>query len=198
MRHPFRPSTLLRLLSLALFLVTLNPAHAGLGRGFNRLLDAVVRIDVREITFEEGAQRFTGGIGSGVIISKDGLILTNAHVVSPQAVEISITLSSLERVGAKLVGWDHWTDLAVLRLNLDEIRQRKLTFASAEFGDSDKLTPGETVYAVGTPYGLTRTVTRGIISNNSRPFYDPRGLDGYEVGPFNNWLQTDAAINPGN
>lgn len=169
-----------------------------MGRGFNRLLDAVVRIDVREITFEDGAQRFTGGIGSGVIISKDGLVLTNAHVVSPQAVEISITLSSLERVGAKLVGWDHWTDLAVLRLNVDEVRLRKLAFASAEFGDSDKLTPGETVYAVGTPYGLTRTVTRGIISNNSRPFYDPRGIDGYEVGPFNNWLQTDAAINPGN
>ncbi len=198
MRHPPLPSTLLRLAAIALIFATLNTAKASLGRGFNRLLDAVVRIDVREITFEDGAQRFTGGIGSGVIISKDGLVLTNAHVVSPQAVEISITLSSLERVGAKLVGWDHWTDLAVLRLNLDEVRQRKLAFASADFGDSDKLSPGETVYAVGTPYGLTRTVTRGIISNNSRPFYDPRGLDGYEVGPFNNWLQTDAAINPGN
>jgi serine protease Do len=197
-RHPFRPSTLLRIIATTLALLALNTARAGMGRGFNRLLDAVVRIDVREITFEDGAQRFTGGIGSGVIISKDGLVLTNAHVVSPQAVEISITLSSLERVGAKLVGWDHWTDLAVLRLDLDEVRQRKLSFASAEFGDSDKLAPGETVYAVGTPYGLTRTVTRGIISNNSRPFYDPRGLDGYEVGPFNNWLQTDAAINPGN
>jgi serine protease Do len=181
-----------------LLLLVQNTAEAALGRSFNRMLDAVVRIDVREITFEDGAQRFTGGIGSGVIISKDGLILTNAHVVSPQAVEISITLANLERVGAQLVGWDHWTDLAVLRLNLDEVQRRKLAFASAEFGDSDKLAPGETVYAVGTPYGLTRTVTRGIISNNRRPFYDPRGIDGYEVGPFNNWLQTDAAINPGN
>ena len=169
-----------------------------MSRGFNRLLDAVVRIDVREITFEDGAQRFTGGIGSGVIISPDGIILTNAHVVSPRAVEISVTLSSLERVGAKLVGWDHWTDLAVIRLDLDEVRRRKLNFTSADFGDSAGLFPGETVFAVGTPYGLTRTVTRGIISNNNRPFEDSRGVNGYETGSFNTWLQTDAAINPGN
>ena len=169
-----------------------------MSRGFNRLLEAVVRIDVREITFEDGAQRFTGGIGSGVIISADGLILTNAHVASPQAVEISVTLASLERVSAKLVGWDHWTDLAVLRLDLDEVRRRKLGFTSADFGDSDGLFSGQTVYAVGTPYGLTRTLTRGIISNNNRPFEDNRGVRGYETGLFNNWLQTDAAINPGN
>lgn len=169
-----------------------------MNRGFSRLLDAVVRIDVREITFEDGAQRFTGGIGSGVIISSDGLILTNAHVASPQAVEISVTLANLEQVGAKLVGWDHWTDLAVLRLDLAEVRRRKLGFAAAEFGDSGALFPGQTVYAVGTPYGLARTVTRGIISNNNRPFEDSRGVRGYETGSFNTWLQTDAAINPGN
>ncbi len=172
--------------------------HAAMSRGFNRLLDAVVRIDVREITFEEGAQRFTGGIGSGVIISANGLILTNAHVASSKAVEISVTLSSLERVSARLVGWDHWTDLAVIRLDLEEVRRRKLSFTSADFGDSESLTPGQTVYAVGTPYGLTRTVTRGIISNNNRPFEDSHGVGGYETGSFNNWLQTDAAINPGN
>ena len=169
-----------------------------MSRGFNRLLDAVVRIDVREITFEDGAQRFTGGIGSGVIISTDGLILTNAHVVSPKAVEISVTLASLERVGAKLVGWDHWTDLAVVRLDLGEVQRRKLQFTSSEFGDSANLFPGQTVFAVGTPYGLTRTLTRGIISNNNRPFEDKGGVNGYETGMFNTWLQTDAAINPGN
>ena len=119
-------------------------------------------------------------------------------MAGPQAFEITVTLSSLERVNAKLVGWDHWTDLAVLRLDMDDVKRRKLSFTSAEFGDSDKLYPGETVYAVGTPYGLTRTVTRGIISNNNRPFSDPNGVEGYETGFFNNWLQTDAAINPGN
>ena len=102
-------------------------------------------------------------------------MLTNAHVASPHAVEISITLPSLERVDAQLVGWDHWTDLALIRLNLDEVRRRGLSFQPAAFGDSGALFVGETVYAVGTPYGLTRTVTRGIISNNRRYFEDTRG-----------------------
>lgn len=169
-----------------------------MSRGFNRLLDAVVRIDVREIQFNDGAKRITSGVGSGVIISNDGLVLTNAHVVSPQAVEISVTLASLERIGAKLVGWDHWTDLALLRIDLETANRRGLSFTTADFGDSDALFVGQTVYAVGTPHGLTRTVTRGIISNNDRYFEDSRGVNGYETGAFNTWLQTDAAINPGN
>jgi len=197
-RHSTTPSILLRLLGFFLFCSALAEVQAGNSRGFNRLLEAVVRIDVRETSFADGAQRFVSGIGSGVIISEDGLILTNAHVASPLAVEISVTLASLERVNAKLVGWDHWTDLAVIRVDLADLRRRKLKFSYAEFGESTRLTPGEPVYAVGTPYGLTRTVTRGIISNNNRPFEDPRGIRGYEVGMFNNWLQTDAAINPGN
>ncbi len=176
----------------------LATAHASMSRGFNRLLDAVVRIDVREVTFDDGSKRFAAGVGSGVIISDDGLILTNAHVADPHAVEISVTLASLEKVGAKLVGWDHWTDLALIRLDVVEVKKRGLTFAHAEFGDSTALYPGETVYAVGTPHGLTRTVTRGIISNTSRYFSDSRGVRGYETGAFNTWLQTDAAINPGN
>jgi serine protease Do len=166
--------------------------------GFDRLLDSVVRIDVSELNFEDGAKRIDAGIGSGVILSQDGLILTNAHVAGPKALDINVTLSSLERVSARLVGWDHWTDLALLRINMDEAKKRGLAFKHAEFGDSDKLYVGQTVYAVGTPHGLTRTVTRGIISNNSRFFEDTEGVDGYETGNFNTWLQTDAAINPGN
>lgn len=169
-----------------------------MNQGFNRLLDAVVRIDVRELTFEEGARRYTASIGSGVILSADGLILTNAHVVSPRAVEVNVTLANLERVSASLVGWDHWTDLAVLRIDPGELKRRQLRFAHARFGRSDTLFPGQTVYAVGTPHGLTRTVTRGIISNNRRYFEDTTGVRGYETGAFNTWLQTDAAINPGN
>lgn len=171
-----------------------------MSRGFNQLLEAVVRIDVREVAFEQGAKRFASSIGSGVILSEDGLVVTNAHVASPRAIEINITLANLERVSATLVGWDHWTDLAVLRLNQSEIarlRGRGLGFTHAEF-NREKLPPGETVYAVGTPHGLTRTVTRGIISNNDRYFEDNRGVRGYETGAFNTWLQTDAAINPGN
>jgi serine protease Do len=184
--------------ALAVALLAAVPAAGDVGRGFNRLLDAVVRIDVREAAFEDGARRFERGIGSGVIISRDGLVLTNAHVVSPRAVEVAVTLASLERVGARLVGWDHWTDLALLRLDLDEVRARGLSFKAAEFGDSEALFPGQTVYAVGTPHGLTRTVTRGIISNPRRYFEDARAVRGHETGSFNTWLQTDAAINPGN
>ncbi len=187
---------MLRTALLGLALVGSLPAS--MSRGFNQLLDAVVRIDVREVAFEDGAKRFSASIGSGVILSADGLILTNAHVASPRAVELSVTLSSLERVGARLVGWDHWTDLALLQLDVAEVKRRGLKFAHAEFGDSDKLFVGETVYAVGTPFGLTRTATRGIISNNNRYFEDSNGVNGYETGAFNTWLQTDAAINPGN
>lgn len=181
-----------------LFVAFAAAAHAGMSKGFDHLLDAVVRIDVREESFDAGARRFTAGIGSGVIVSEDGLILTNAHVASPRSVELSVTLASLERVNATLVGWDHWTDLALLRIDLAEVKRRGLAFTHAKFGDSDGLYPGQTVYAVGTPHGLTRTVTRGIISNNRRYFADNRGVKGYETGLFNTWLQTDAAINPGN
>lgn len=166
--------------------------------GFNRLLDAVVRIDVREVAFEAGAKRYSASIGSGVILSPDGLVLTNAHVASSRAVELNITLANSERVSASLVGWDHWTDLALLRIDLADATRRGLKFAHADFGDSDKLFPGEEVYAVGTPYGLSRTVTRGIISNKNQYLEDLRGVNGYETGLFNTWLQTDAAINPGN
>ena len=169
-----------------------------MSRGFNQLLDAVVRIDVREIAFEAGAKHYTGGIGSGVILSADGLVLTNAHVASPRAVEINVTLANQERISAKLVGWDHWTDLALLRIDMADVAKRALKFTHADFGDSDKLFPGESVFAVGTPYGLSRTVTRGIISNNRQFLVDLSGINGYETGLFNTWLQTDAAINPGN
>jgi serine protease Do len=86
----------------------------------------------------------------------------------------------------------------LLRLDQAELAEKGHDFAVARFGDSDDLAPGETVYAVGTPHGLTRTVTRGIISNPRRFFADSRGVKGYETGQFNTWLQTDAAINPGN
>ena len=171
---------------------------AALKLGFENLLQAVVRIDVREMTFEDGATRLSSGVGSGVILSADGLVLTNAHVVSPRSVEISVTLPSLERVSAELVGWDHWTDLALLRIDMDDAQKRGLQFSVARFGDSERLTPGQIVFAVGTPHGLTRTVTKGIISNTDRFFEASDGVRGYETGYFNTWLQTDAAINPGN
>lgn len=178
--------------------LSLDSSFARAGSSFDRLLQAVVRIDVRETTFAGGSARLVSGVGSGVIMSRDGLVMTNAHVVSPQAVDIWVTLASLERVRAELLGWDHWTDLALLRLDMRDIEERKLGFSVARFGRSDSLKPGQTVYAVGTPHGLSRTVTKGIISNKERYYHDPSGIRGYETGFFNTWLQTDAAINPGN
>lgn len=166
--------------------------------GFQALLDAVVRIDVRETNIEGGAQRLLRGVGSGVIVSDEGHLLTNAHVVSPKAVEISVTLANLERVNAQLIGWDHWTDLAVLQLDMGKIRDRGLDFSVGQLGPDERPKPGQTVYAVGTPNGLMRTVTRGIISNAERFFAGSDTIDGHETGYFNTWLQTDAAINPGN
>jgi serine protease Do len=182
----------------SLVIPLVSPARAAMSRGFNQLLDAVVRIDVRELAFEAGARRYTASIGSGVIMTEDGIVLTNAHVASPRAVDLNITLANLERVSAKLVGWDHWTDLAVLRIDMDQVRKRGWKIAHATFGDSRELYAGQVVYAVGTPHGLTRTVTRGIVSNQNRYFEDTRAIGGYETGTFNTWLQTDAAINPGN
>ncbi len=178
--------------------VDLADNQNGADTGFANLLESVVRIDVRELDFDSGSKRFVSGVGSGVILSEDGLVLTNAHVVSPRVVEVSVTLANLERINAELIGWDHWTDLALLRIDMEDVAERKLSFAHATFGDSDQLRPGQTVYAVGTPFGLTRTVTKGIISNTDRFFETNNGINGYETGYFNTWLQTDAAINPGN
>ncbi len=166
--------------------------------GFKSLLQAVVRLDVWETTYENGGKRTEHGVGSGTIMTKEGYVLTNAHVVNPYAERILVTLANLERVPARLVGWDHWTDLAVVQLDMGEITRRGFKFSVAAFGDSGQLFPGETVFAVGTPNGLARTVTRGIISNTERYFEGSQVGRGYETGLFNTWLQTDAAINPGN
>ena len=109
---------LILLLTGGILLATTSLAETS--RGFKKLLDAVVRIDVREFAYEAGSKRFQSGVGSGVIVSDDGLILTNAHVVGLRAVDINVTLANLERASAELVGWDHWTDLALLRLDQAE------------------------------------------------------------------------------
>jgi serine protease Do len=166
--------------------------------GFQNLLDSVVRLDVREASFRDGTRKTVRGVGSGVILDASGYILTNAHVVGSDVEDILVTLPSLERVTAELIGWDHWTDLALIKMDTGSLAERGITFSHADFGNSDTLYPGQEVFAVGTPNGLTRTVTRGIISNPNRYFSATNQIRGYETGYFNTWLQTDAAINPGN
>ncbi len=126
------------------------------------------------------------GVGSGVIISPDGYIVTNDHVVDG-ATEIRVTLHDRRILNAKVVGVDKLTDLAVLKVNATDL-------PCIVWGDSTKLEPGQTVLAFGSPFGYFQfSVTRGIVSAVDRPnpYSDnPRKPGGY--------IQTDAAINPGN
>jgi serine protease Do len=125
----------------------------------------------------------THALGSGFVISENGMILTNNHVVE-KATEIKIKLQTGKEYDAKLVGRDPKTDLALIQVKPD-----KDFPAPAQLGDSDAMRVGDWVMAVGNPFGLGHTVTTGIISAKSRIL---------GAGPYDDFLQTDAAINPGN
>ena len=121
-------------------------------------------------------------LGSGVIVSDKGLILTNDHVVA-SADEIEVALADGRKLSAKVVGTDPETDLAVLKVDADKLPA--ITFAA-----SDKLNVGDVVLAIGNPFGVGQTVTQGIVSALGR---NHLGINTYE-----NFIQTDASINPGN
>jgi serine protease Do len=155
-------------------------------------------VDARRMEFVAGERRRTGGNGSGVIFDDKGHILTNYHVAG-RAQELTCILYNRERVRAKLIGGDPWTDLAVIQLDLDEVRKKCVTFQWAAFGDSSKVEEGDGVLAIGSPFGLSRSISNGIISCHDRILGSALDLGGgLETGLFNTWLQTDAAINPGN
>lgn len=122
------------------------------------------------------------GTGSGVIISEDGYIVTNNHVIK-DATEIEITLNNKKSYKAKLIGTDSKMDIALLKIDADE----KLPYTA--FANSDSVKVGEWVLAVGNPYNLTSTVTAGIVSAKARNL-DTNGIQSF--------IQTDAAVNPGN
>ena len=129
--------------------------------------------------------RIEHGLGSGVIISPDGYIVTNNHVVDG-ATDVRVTMSDRRILPAKVVGTDPLTDLAVIKIDGHDL-------PNVPWGDSTKLHPGQTVLAFGNPFGFRFTVTRGIVSALNRP--NPSSDDARKPGQF---IQTDAAINPGN
>lgn len=139
-------------------------------------------ITLQDLFYGRGSERTQIGTGSGVIISPDGYIITNNHVING-ARDLSITLNDNKIYSARLIGTDEKTDIALLKIEPDE----ELRYAT--FGDSDQAKVGEWVLAVGNPFNLTSTVTAGIISAKSRD------LSGTNAQSF---LQTDAAVNPGN
>ncbi len=132
-------------------------------------------------------ERKQTSLGSGFIIDQDGFAITNNHVVD-QADEVMVTLSDQRQFKAKIIGKDDKMDLALIQLK-DNSGQVPKDLKPVSLGDSDAVRIAETVVAVGNPFGLQNTVTRGIISAKNRSI----GL-----GPFDNFLQTDASINPGN
>lgn len=133
-----------------------------------------------------GKERLQSALGTGFIISNDGYIVTNNHVVK-NADKIYVTLSEQnnqqDKVEAKVIGSDAETDLALLKISV------KRDLPAIKFGDSDKMEVGDWVVAIGNPFGLSNTVTTGIISAKGRDIH---------AGPYDNFLQTDASINPGN
>lgn len=128
-------------------------------------------------------QRESQSLGSGVVVNaRNGLVLTNHHVVD-KADEIMVTLQNGRKLEAELVGSDAESDVAVIRLRTNEL-------TAVPMGDSDRLRVGDFVVAIGSPFGLSQTVTSGIISALGRTGL---GIEGYE-----DFIQTDASINPGN
>ncbi len=174
-----------------------------------RLKPAVVNISVTQVVkaevpqefntqpgnedpFKEFWKRFFGsqepkefkrkGLGSGFIINKDGYIVTNNHVVQ-KAKDITVILFNKEQYPAKVVGTDPKTDIALIKI------EAKGELPVIPLGDSDKLRQGESVIAIGDPFGLSETVTAGIVSAKGRVI---------GAGPYDDFIQTDASINPGN
>jgi serine protease DegQ len=132
--------------------------------------------------FGDQPQQQQSGLGSGVIVSPTGYILTNNHVVEG-ADEIEVTLNDGRKAKAKIIGTDPDTDLAVLKIDLDKLPVIVL-------GSSDALQVGDQVLAIGNPFGLGQTVSAGIVS--------ALGRNQLGINTFENFIQTDAAINPGN
>ena len=123
-------------------------------------------------------------LGSGVVVTPDGYVLTNHHVVGEAGAEVVVALSDKREMRAKVVGIDDWTDLAVLKVDAQNL-------PTLPWGDSSKLKVAEWVLAVGNPFQLNQTVTLGIVSATGR------SLEG-RLATYEDFIQTDAAINPGN
>jgi len=159
--------------------------RAAIRRAQARVFPALVFIRPIKQTLGTGERARTWGFASGVIVSPDGLVVTNSHVAR-NATQIVCVLSDGQRLRASVVGLDEVVDIALLRLDLPSGHP---PLPTVEFADSDEIEEGEFVMALGSPLGLTRSISFGIVSSARR--YLP-------AGQYHLWIQTDAAINPGN
>lgn len=154
----------------------------------NKVAPALIHVSPVKEVFQRGERREVAVTGSGFIISPDGYIVTNEHVAGKSDF-VRCVLFDRDEVEAVVVGTDPYTDIAVLKLNTD-----RTDLPYVRLGESFSLEAGETVMAMGSPHGLSRSVSLGIVSVTDRNL-ESMGSTG---APYNNWIQTDAAINPGN
>ncbi len=198
---------------LALCLAAAGSARAQVGGGEFReavefarekVYPALVNISVVEEDYRGGRAERIPAAGSGVIVSPAGHVVTNFHVAG-KAARIKCTLPSGEMIEATRVAGDPMTDLCVLKLDLEKRGDASVPIPFATIGDSTQLEVGDHVLAVGNPLTLSSSMTLGIVSNTKRVFTDFTGteieefdLDGETTGIFNQWIQHDALILPGN
>jgi serine protease Do len=164
-------------------------------RARDLVLPALVHIQPVVEDYRTGELKKQAVVGSGVIFHPDGYVVTNYHVAG-KAKRIICTLSDREQLSADYIGGDPSTDIAVLKLKLDDYHGE---IRVAEFGNSDSVQVGQQVLAMGSPLALARSVSAGVISTKDRYFSSEYRLpSGENTGQFNLWIQTDAAINFGN
>lgn len=173
-----------------------------IGTARDQVYPALVSIHVVTVQHRQGRELKGSSVGSGTIISAEGHVLTNQHVVQDGR-KFVCTLSDKRELTARLVGEDPLTDLALLIL--EDPEERPLPVAA--LGDSDGLEVGDYVMAMGSPFSLSRSVSLGIVANTERVFAAGFGSDdigemelerGQRTGLFTRWIQHDALINPGN
>ncbi len=170
--------------------------RASVERAVARVKPALVQIHVVRTRYSEGRELKYEAIGSGVVIAKEGYVITNHHIAG-RATRLLCTFSNKEEIEAELAGTDPLTDIAVLKLEPDEPRQ----FPVAEFGDSDALYVGQHVLSMGCPMALSHSVTLGIVSNTEMVMSDWQGaitLEGEDIGALVRWIAHDAEIYGGN
>ncbi|MGK0188992.1 MAG: serine protease Do [Verrucomicrobiales bacterium] len=169
-----------------------------IAKAVDAVYPALVRVEVVSELSSQGRMRKVRGSGSGAIITNEGHVLTNHHVAG-KATRIICRLSNREEIDAELIGTDILSDLAILKLDLSS-RKEVTPLPVAKLGDSSKVTVGDTVLAMGSPAGLSQSVTMGIVSNTEMipPQSSRFDLDGENVGELVRWIGHDAVIYPGN
>ncbi|HZX40752.1 MAG TPA: trypsin-like peptidase domain-containing protein, partial [Myxococcaceae bacterium] len=171
-----------------------DPAVA---RAIARVYPSLVQIHVLSTHTDGGRERKSGATGSGAIISAEGHVITNHHVVG-RATSIRVVLPTREELQASLVGTDPLSDIAVIQLDLSKRPKGSAPLPVAAFGQSETVRVGDTVLAMGCPLALSQAVTRGIVANVDLRVPRTVELEGENVGSVVKWIGHDAQIFPGN